>query len=151
VRSNAAIYSALPERQLETWLDPLRALNPQGDPTQEILAYARRKLDMSRDFPRESRLFANEILQGAPHIGDDLSGPLKDLVDEIAEVIDGWARTGQIAEVRAHHLIFTIWSVTQHYADFETQVRAILGAEDWFDEASAHLDQMLRALLRPDP
>ena len=36
---------------------------------------------MARDYPRESRLFAGEILQGAPHIADVLSGPLKDLVD----------------------------------------------------------------------
>jgi TetR/AcrR family transcriptional regulator len=50
---------------------------------------------MARDFPRESRLFANEVLQGAPHIEDELKGPLKQLVDEKAEVIRVWAKPGR--------------------------------------------------------
>ena len=43
----------------------------------EIRSYIRRKLEMARDFPRESRLFANEILQGAPRIMPMLEGELK--------------------------------------------------------------------------
>ena len=50
------------ERVLDTWLDPLRRLDPAGDPQAEIAAYIRRKLEMARDYPRESRLFANEVL-----------------------------------------------------------------------------------------
>ena len=65
------------ERLLDTWLAPLRQLDPAGDPAAEIGAYIRRKLEMARDYPRESRLFAGEILLGAPHIADVLSGPLK--------------------------------------------------------------------------
>ena len=145
--SKDAIYTALLERLLETWLDPLRALDPNGDPVAEIVAYAQRKLAMSRDYPRESRLFANEILQGAPHIADDLSGPLRALVDEVSDVIDGWAAAGQIPPVVPRHLIFTIWSVTQHYADFEAQVAAVLGGADWYEDAARHLDQLLRGML----
>ena len=103
---------------MDTWLDPLRALDAQGDPVEEILAYARRKLEMSRDFPRESRLFANEIVQGAPRIGASLSTELKALVDDKARVIAGWSAAGRIAEVDPHHLIFSIWALTQHYARF---------------------------------
>ena len=123
--SKEAVYVALLERLLETWLDPLQALNPSGDPVAEILAYMRRKLAMSRDFPRESRLFAGEVLRGAPQIGDVLRGELKDLVDERARVIAGWSDRGQIAPVDPHHLIFSIWSLTQHYADFDAQVSAV--------------------------
>ncbi|MEY1557203.1 TetR family transcriptional regulator C-terminal domain-containing protein [Yoonia sp. R2331] len=147
--SKDAIYTALLERLLETWLDPLIAMNPQGDPVKEIMAYAMRKLEMSRDYPRESRLFATEILQGAPHIAGHLSGDLKELVDEKAVVIRAWAAEGKIAEVDPHHLIFSIWSLTQHYADFEVQVNAVLGRKDWFEDAGAHLDTLLRARLRP--
>lgn len=146
--SKDAIYTALLERLLETWLDPLRALNPQGDPVSEILDYAMRKLDMSRDYPRESRMFANEILQGAPHIAGHLSGDLKDLVDEKAKVISGWAAAGKISAVDPHHLIFSIWALTQHYADFDVQVRAVLGRDDWFEDAGQHLATLLTARLR---
>ena len=144
-----AIYTTLLEHLLETWLDPLRELDAEGDPLAELLSYMRRKLAMSRDYPRESRLFAGEILRGAPEIHDVLKGELKTLVDERAAVIASWAENGKIAPVDPHHLIFSIWSLTQHYADFDVQVRAVLGTADPFPGAEAHLEQLLERLLRP--
>ena len=87
------------DRLLDTWLEPLRHLDPAGDPVAEIVAYVRRKIEMARDYPRESRLFAGEILQGAPHIADVLAGELKELVDAKAGVIAAWAEAGRIAPV----------------------------------------------------
>lgn len=127
--SKEEVHRLLLERQLDAWLDPLRQLDPDGDPAAEIAAYIRRKLGMARDFPRESRLFAGEILQGAPHIADLLGGPLKALVDEKAAVIAAWAAAGRIAPVDPHHLIVSIWAVTQHYADFDAQLNALLGPD----------------------
>lgn len=147
-KSKEAIYTVLLEQQLATWLDPLKALDSDGDPIEEILAYTQRKLDMSRDFPRESRLFANEIIQGAPRISDALSGELRELVDDVAQVINKWINAGSIRQVDPHHLIFSIWSMTQHYADFDVQVRAVLNTDDPYPEASAHLKQMLTRMLR---
>ena len=148
--SKEAIHEALLSGLLETWLDPLRALDPGGDPPEEILAYARRKLEMARDFPRESRLFANEILRGAPSIAPVLETALRSLVDEKAAVIRRWSAEGRIAPVDPHHLIFSVWALTQHYADFEVQVRAVLGpGRDPFAEAAAHLDSLRSRLLAP--
>lgn len=149
-RSKEEIYTTLLAHLLENWLEPLQAIQTDGDPVEELLAYANRKLGMSQNFPRESRLFANEIIQGAPRIHDVLSGELRDLMDETAKVINGWANAGRIKPVDPYHLIFTIWAVTQHYADFDVQVRAILGDLDPFDGAHKHLDAMLRAMLSPD-
>jgi TetR/AcrR family transcriptional regulator len=146
-RSKDAIYTALLAKLLENWLEPLREINADGDPVEELLAYAKRKLDMSQHYPRESRLFANEIIQGAPRIGDVLGGELRELVDEIAVVINGWAAAGRINKVDPYHLIFSIWAQTQHYADFDVQVRAILGKTDPFDGAQQHFEAMLRGLL----
>ena len=148
--SKEAIHGTLLSQLMETWLDPLRRLDPAGDPVSEILAYMRRKLQMSRDFPTESRLFAHEIVRGAPRIGPVLSGELKVLVDDKAQVITGWALEGRIAPVDAHHLIFSIWALTQHYADFDVQVRAVLGpGRDPHAEAEAHLEAVFTRLLRP--
>ncbi len=127
--SKEAIHRTLLERLLDTWLKPLHRLDPAGDPATEIAAYIRRKLEMARDYPRESRLFAGEILQGAPHIADVLAGPLKTLVDAKAEVIRAWAAEGRIAPIDPHHLIVSIWAVTQHYADFDAQLDAVLGPD----------------------
>jgi TetR/AcrR family transcriptional regulator len=147
--SKEAIHTALLERLLETWLDPLKALDGSGDPITEIMGYAQRKLAMSRDFPRESRLFANEVLQGAPHIEDILKTDLKALVDEKAAIIQRWADEGKIAAIAPHHLIFSIWAFTQHYADFDVQVRAVLGDKAPHDGALTFLDTLYAKLLKP--
>lgn len=145
--SKEAIFTTLLSGLLETWLDPLRALDPDGEPLEEILDYARRKLQMSRDYPRESRLFANEIVQGAPRMYDALSNDLKALVDDKAALLQDWMDAGRIAPVHPYHLIFSIWSLTQHYADFDVQVRAILGDEDPFDGAQTYIETLFRKLL----
>ena len=142
-----AIYTALLEGLMEVWLAPLRQIDPQGDPVDEILSYVRRKLELSRDYPRESRLFANEVLQGAPLMLPTLEGDLRVLVDRTATVIRGWSEAGRIAPADPHHLIFSIWALTQHYADFEVQVRAVMGREDPYDGAADHLDEMFRRML----
>ena len=151
-RTKEAMHRALIERVLDTWLDPLREFDAEGNPETEIRSYIRRKLEMARDFPRESRLFANEVLRGAPLIEDELKGPLKELVDEKAEVIRSWAKAGKIAKCDPYHLIFSIWSTTQHYADFDVQVRAVLGqekaGEGRFEDAARYLEQLFMGGLR---
>ena len=148
--SKEAMHQALLTRLLDTWLDPLRSMDPAGDPLAEIMAYVRRKLELSRDFPRESRLFANEILQGAPRMGEAIAGDLKALVDEKSAVIRNWMAEGRIARVEPHHLIFSVWAMTQHYADFDVQVRAVLGpGHDPFAEAGDYLETLFTRLLAP--
>ena len=129
-RRKQDIYIAVLEHTLSDWLEPLRALDPAGDPIAELSGYIRAKLRLSRHNPKASRLFANEILHGAPAIGKFLKGPLKDLVDDKAAVIQGWIDRGLLNPVDPYHLIFAIWATTQHYADFDVQVHAILGDDN---------------------
>lgn len=147
--SKEAIHIELLSGLMETWLAPLEALNKDGDPVEEILDYARRKLEMSKDYPRESRLFANEIIQGAPRILSAIQGDLKDLVDEKAQLIQSWCDQGRIAPVNPRHLIFSIWSLTQHYADFDIQIRTLLAdtEDDPYLEAQAHIETLLTRTL----
>ncbi|MBO6538449.1 MAG: TetR family transcriptional regulator C-terminal domain-containing protein [Rhizobiaceae bacterium] len=152
-KSKEDIHATLIQRLLETWLAPLHEIDDIGDPLTELKAYIRRKLEMARDYPRESRLFANEILQGAPRIMPLLEGELKSLVDEKALIIKGWMRDGKIAQTDPRHLIFSIWATTQHYADFDVQVRAVLGpdrgGDGRFDDAARFLEQLFLDGLRP--
>src|SRR5690606_18292745 len=124
------IHTALLTGLLANWLDPLRKLDPEGEPRDELLGYMRRKLAMSRQYPRESRLFANEVLQGAPRLQGFIAGELKALVDDRAALIAAWGAAGRIAPVDPYHLIFSIWALTQHYADFDAQNRLIRGGRD---------------------
>ena len=151
--SKDQIYRTVLEQLLETWLDPLREINAEGDPLREISGYIERKIEMARDFPQESRLFANEMLRGAPILKDILETDLKALVDEKAAVLRRWSKEGQIAPIDPYHLIFAIWATTQHYADFDTQVQAVLGpemsGEGRFDDAASALKQLFFNGLKP--
>lgn len=148
--SKEAMHQALLTRLLDTWLDPLREMDENGDPVAEILGYVRRKIELSRDFPRESRLFANEILQGAPRMQDAIEGDLKQLVDQKSITLTRWMDQGRIARLPPQHLLFSIWALTQHYADFDMQVRTVLGpGHDPFAEAGDYLETLFRKLLAP--
>jgi TetR/AcrR family transcriptional regulator len=147
------VHKRLIAELLDMWLAPLREMDADGDPIPEIRSYIRRKLEMARDFPRESRLFANEMLQGAPRTFDMLAGDLRALVEEKAKVITGWMDSGRLERSDPYHLIFSIWATTQHYADFDVQVRAVLGpdrnGEGRFDDAARYLEQLFMHGLAP--
>ena len=145
-KSKEEIHVALLTGLLDVWLAPLREISPHGDPVDEIGSYIRRKLESSRQFPRESRLFANEMLAGAPHIGAFLQTELKQLVDEKAAIFQGWIDEKRLAPCDPRHLLFAIWSTTQHYADFSVQVRHVLDLPpsdvSYYDEAARMLDTL---------
>ena len=145
--SKEILHKTLLDHLLVTWLDPLHEINADGHPIDEILSYVTRKLEMSRQFPRESRLFANEMLRGAPQFRNFLSTDLKTLVDDKAALFSRWMEEGRINKVHPYHLIFSMWSLTQHYADFDVQVRAILGDEDPFAGAAEFIETVYKRLL----
>lgn len=124
--SKDEIYSDVLNGLLDVWLEPLKQITEDGNPLEEILNYVRRKLKMSQTQPLESKLFATEILHGAPLTREVLGTSLKELVDEKVALIQSWSDRGAIAKVDGYHLLFSIWSMTQHYADFDIQVKAIL-------------------------
>lgn len=126
--TKSAIYAAVMEHILDIWLAPLRMLDVTGDPAEELTDYIRQKLKISAEWPEASRLFASEILHGAPEVKPVLQGSLRQLVREKASVIRAWTEAGKLKTgVEPEHLIFLIWAATQHYADFETQILALTG------------------------
>ncbi|WP_421696398.1 TetR family transcriptional regulator C-terminal domain-containing protein [Aestuariivirga sp.] len=149
-RRKEDIYVAVLEHTLQDWLEPLRQMDAAGEPIAEITRYIRAKIRMSRDNPAASRLFANEILHGAAAIGGFLKGPLRQLVDEKAAIIQGWIAEGRLNPVDPQHLIFAIWATTQHYADFDAQVSAVTGnPPDVMQKAEETLTTLFVEGLRP--
>jgi TetR/AcrR family transcriptional regulator len=126
-KSKEHIYKALLERTLEGWLDPFIAIDPAGEPLAELEKYIDAKMDMSFDNPLPSRLFAIEVMSGAAQLQDAMRTSLKDIVNDKAAVIQTWMDQGKLKLIDPHHLIFSMWSVTQHYADFAIQIDALLG------------------------
>jgi TetR/AcrR family transcriptional regulator len=146
-RTKDALYTAVLRRTLEMWLEPLRELDSRSDPRAALSAYIARKLAYSRSHPTASRLFAMEMLQGAPLLQQALAGPLADLVEAKSRTIEGWITQGRLAPVDPKHLIFAIWATTQHYADFATQIQAITGGsladEAFYETTRTMLERIL--------
>ena len=107
------------------------------------------KLKMSKQKPKESKLFANEILHGAPLMQNILATSLRQTLDEKVAVIDHWVSEGKLAKVSGYHLFFSIWAMTQHYADFDVQVKAILdkNEDELFQDAEEYLTNLLLRML----
>lgn len=142
------IFVTLLGSLVDQWIEPLRQIDPDGEPLEEIRQYVARKVHMSRDMERESRLFANEIIQGAPRIGPHLTGDLNDLFKRTTGILSAWMDDGKIARVDPEHLIYSIWATTQHYADFRSQIDMLSGSGK-VDSADAFLDQLYVKLLTP--
>ncbi len=128
--SKQVLYRAVLARILEDWLVPMHGITAQADPRTALENYIRAKMALSEQRPHASRVFANELLHGAPVVKGLLTTELQALVQAKAAVIDGWIGAGRMAPVDSVHLFFTIWAATQTYADFGVQVSAVLGRRD---------------------
>lgn len=121
-KDKETLYRSLLTSTVLLWHGPLQMLADTDEPVEEICAYIRRKLEMSRKFPRESRLFAGEILLGVPLGQSEVFDPLRVTFDRKIALLQRWIDQGRIAPVDPHHLLYSIWATTQHYADFEPQI-----------------------------
>ncbi|WP_242662560.1 TetR family transcriptional regulator C-terminal domain-containing protein [Teichococcus deserti] len=121
-----ALYAALLEELLRLWLSATDAIRPDSAPDAALESYIRAKMEWSRSRPHASKLFANEVLRGAPLLSAHLAGGLRAQVEEKSAVLRGWIAEGRMAPVEPRHLFFAIWAMTQTYADFETQIRLVL-------------------------
>ncbi|MFC0337969.1 transcriptional regulator, TetR family [Kushneria avicenniae] len=143
-KSKHGLYVALLERTMTRWNDLLEKIDVDDEPAQVLSAFIRAKLSLVRQYPQASRLFAGEVLQGAPMLQDYLRGPLREWVDARAAILSGWIERGQLdARIDPHALIFLIWSTTQHYADYEAQVLALTGRESLTDADEQRIGDFL--------
>lgn len=123
-----SLYVEVLTTVLQKWLAPLQTLESELEPTEALTHYLIQKIESSRDQPKASRLFALEIIQGAPHILPILKGPLKKLFKRKAKVIQTWQEQGKLsADIDPELLILNIWAITQNYADFSTQIEMVAG------------------------
>ena len=126
-RSKEALYTAVLERTLAMWLDPLARIDPDMDPRAALTDYIERKLAYSRSHPDCSKLFATEIIQGAPMLRPVLERDLVPLVEAKTGTLKRWIAEGKLAPVDPVTLVFMMWATTQHYADFAAQVSLLTG------------------------
>lgn len=145
--SKQELYRTVLARILKDWLVPTHGITPEADPRTAIERYIRDKMALSALRPHASKVFANELLHGAPVVKGLLASELRELVRAKAAVIDGWVAAGRMAPVDSVHLFFTIWAATQTYADFDVQVCAVLNRSELSAKDQARATEHVVALL----
>jgi TetR/AcrR family transcriptional regulator len=133
-KSKQGLYRAVLDHILDLWLAQTDLFTEDGDPRVAIEQYVRAKMDFSRRFPSASKVFASEILAGAPEIKGFLNQDLRALVDEKSRVLRHWMKSGRLLPFDPKHFFYMVWAVTQTYADFEAQIRAVEGREFLTDQ-----------------
>ena len=122
------IYKETIASILHLWLSPLANIRSDDDPAEALTRYIREKIEYSRTRPFASRVFANELIAGAPVIRRYLSNDLRKWVQQRCAVFRHWARSRKMVPLsHPEHLFFIIWAATQTYADFSVQISAVLG------------------------
>ncbi len=145
--SKDALYRAVLARILHDWLVPTHGITAQADPRTALEQYIRAKMALSAQRPDGSKVFANELLHGAPVVKELLATELRKLMQSKAAVVQGWVDAGRMAPVDGMHVFFTIWAATQTYADFDVQVTAVLGRKNLSPKEHARATEHVVSLI----
>ncbi|WDE14056.1 TetR/AcrR family transcriptional regulator [Thalassomonas haliotis] len=124
------LYQQLLNDILETWNQRFDTLTAEDNAKEALTAYIRAKVMYSKTDPDASRIFASEIIHGAPHLKPYLAKEFKEWVQGKTAVIQSWIDQGQINPVNPYHLLFLIWGASQHYADFNVQVLSAMDKQE---------------------
>lgn len=141
------IYYAVLDGIMERWNAVFSTIKAEDDPARTLANLIRVKVEMSRTHPLASRLFAMEIIQGAPFLKDHLRTTMRDWVRDRAKVIQQWIDEGRMARVDPVQLILLIWSSTQHYADFHVQILMIEDKPEYTKQDFDHAAEFLTSVI----
>ena len=144
-----ALYRAVTENVLTAWLAAASSFDINDDPAEALAAYIGAKMDMARTDPLGSKIWASEIMRGAPVIEDFLHTTLATWLASREAIIQSWIDKGLIVPMQPRYLIYLIWAATQHYADFDHQITALNGSAPLDDDAfTTAKTQLITTLLR---
>lgn len=121
-KTKADLYRQVLRHILNDWMSAATTFQAQDDPAEALRTYVRAKMEFSRKRPYGSRVWANEIMSGAPVLDNFLATTLKAWLKERTGIIRRWIHAGKIKAIDPHALLYMIWATTQHYADFERQI-----------------------------
>ncbi len=145
--TKAALYRRVIENVCDSWLGAAQALDHNDDPARALGAYIDVKMDQARSRPYGSRLWAMEVLRGAPEIESYLHETLKGWFDDHVDVLDRWAAAGKMDPVDPQTLFFMIWATTQHYADFASQIAVLNGDKPLSDAQFLRAKEQVRQII----
>ncbi len=146
------LYQRVLDDVLDEWLSRMESLaHADQEPADLLRAYIQAKLRFSREQPWASRVYAMEVISGAPMYGEQIQARVVPLLRKDIETFERWIGEGKIAPVNATHLLFAIWAMTQSYADFAPQMALVLNrklSKRDFDDAEKMIVDMVLAAVK---
>ncbi|MBU9699388.1 TetR/AcrR family transcriptional regulator [Rhodobacteraceae bacterium HSP-20] len=141
------LYRRVVQNIFEIWLDAASSFDDAAGPVEGIGAYVEAKMDISRRHPHGSKVWAAEVMHGAPVIQDYLETTLRQWTEGRMSVIQRWIDEGKMAPVDPRHLLYLLWATTQHYADFGHQIETLNAGQPLTDrqwrEATESVKQII--------
>lgn len=133
------LYRTVLQAIIAEWNDGLVTMTVDSDPKTVIEKFVRTKLHQAFAHPNRHKLFAAEVIGGAPHLHDFMSTTMKEWALDKTKVMQVWYKQGKINVVDPLQLLILIWATTQRYAEFETEITGLMqkDAYDELDEARA--------------
>lgn len=148
-KSKENLYREVLDSIVEPLLQASAPFNQPGHPADVLRAYIRTKIQISRQHACASKVFASEIMHGAPHLPAERAEQLNAQASHNVACIKGWIEKGLMAQVDPYHLLFSIWAATQTYADFDWQISSVTGKAKLNDaDYEAAADTIIRMVLK---
>ena len=142
-----ALYRRVVQNIFEIWLDAAASFDDAAGPVEGIGAYVEAKMEISRRHPHGSKVWAAEVMHGAPVIQDYLETTLRDWTNGRISVIQRWIDQGQMAPINPRHLLYMLWATTQHYADFGHQIETLNADQPLTDQQWRDATDSVKAII----
>jgi len=123
--SKETLYRRVVERIFLIWLEAADSFETSATPEVALRHYISRKMTLSRVHRNGSKVWANEVMHGAPIIQDYLETTLTRWTETRIDLIQRWIDEGLVKPVNPRWLLYMIWATTQHYADFAHQIETL--------------------------
>ncbi len=142
-----ALYRRVVQNIFEIWLDAAASFDDAAGPLEGIGAYVEAKMDISRRHPHGSKVWAAEVMHGAPVIQDYLETTLRAWTEGRMAVIQRWIDEGKMAPIDPRHLLYMLWATTQHYADFGHQIETLNAGQPLSDRQWREATESVKTII----
>lgn len=145
-KTKEKLYIKVLEQILTLWNSSFDKATIEDDPAIVLQQYIEEKMKLAQLKPDASKIFALEIINGAPILKPYLEHQQKIWFAERIDVINGWIESGKMSPIEPAYLLFTIWAGCQHYADFSTQVQFLMNkpmSDDEFKLATQTVSHLI--------
>ena len=123
--SKEELYRQVVHDICSIWLKAADAFDDLKTPEAAITQYVSSKMDLAYHRPKGSRLWAIEMASGAPFIQEYLVNTVKPWLESREAVVNRWIAEGKMKPIETRYFFYMIWATTQHYADFEAQIKVM--------------------------